>query len=355
MRIATVFEAIFGYPPQNSNFTPGRANLIGEHIDYNGGCVLPFALEIGISVGFKPRSDKYVRIYSDKFDVMVECTIDDIAANEWFDYALGSVIYANKAGFIEGGADIAISTNLPYGAGLSSSAALTIGILKLARDCSKIEVSNTEIALLARRLENEFIGVPCGIMDQMAVSIARSGQAIAVNTKTLGFELIDLPEGYHMAVVHSGQYRRLAEGRYKTRKEECDAIKVHLGRDDICLMTDTEFESLLKLDDTLIRRARHCFTEHKRVIEAIRAIMINDFNELGRLMNASHISMRDDFEMSLPSIDALVDDAVEFGAIGARLTGGGFGGCIVACVERGVLETWSNRLLKAHPEAFLVA
>lgn len=355
MQITSTFEDKFGYLPQKSSFTSGRANLIGEHIDYNGGLVLPFALDLGISASFKPRTDRLVRIYSDKFEVMAECMIDDVATGDWSDYALGAVIYAYKAGFIEGGADIAISTNLPFGAGLSSSAALTVGLLKLARDCGGAAMSDTDISILARRLENEFIGMPCGIMDQMAVAIASSGQALALDTKTLDFELIDLPKDYHIAVIHSGQYRRLAEGQYKIRKEECDAIKAYLGRDDICLMTEAEFESLSKLDDTLIRRARHCVTEHQRVKESIDAILFNDMHALGQLMNASHKSMRDDFEMSLPSIDALVDDAVKFGAIGARLTGGGFGGCIVACVAKHKLEPWSKKLLAAHPAAFTVA
>lgn len=355
MQITSIFEDKFGYLPQKSRFTSGRANLIGEHIDYNGGMVLPFALHLGISASLKPRKDNLVRIYSDKFEVMAECTLDDIATDDWSDYALGSVIYANKAGFISGGADIAISTNLPFGAGLSSSAALTVGLLKLARDCGGAEMSNTDISILARQLENEFIGMPCGIMDQMAVSIANFGQALALDTHSLEYELIDLPKDFHMAVIHSGQYRRLAEGHYKVRKEECDAVKAHLGRDDICLMSEAEFESLSVLEDNIIRRARHCVSEHQRVKESIDAILLKDMRELGRLMDESHISMRDDFEMSLPSIDALVEDAVKFGAVGARLTGGGFGGCIVACVHKDKLDTWTAKLLAAHPAAFTVA
>lgn len=355
MDITSTFEKNFGYRPLKSSFTPGRANLIGEHIDYNGGLVLPFALDLGISASFKPRKDNTVRVYSDKFEVIAERTIDDIAKEDWSDYALGSVIYANKVGFIKGGADIAIRTNLPFGAGLSSSAALTVGLLKLARDCDGAEMSDTDISILARRVENEFIGMPCGIMDQMAVSIPRSGQAIALDTHTLEFEIIDLPENYHIAVIHSGKYRRLAEGHYKIRKEECDALKSFLGREDICLMTNAEFRSLSKLEDPLIRRARHCMTEHQRVRESIKAIHSNNVQELGTLMNASHLSMRDDFEMSLPAIDALVVDAVKFGAVGARLTGGGFGGCIVACVAKDQLKEWTTKLLTAHPAAFTVA
>jgi len=355
MQISSTFEDKFGYLPEKSGFTSGRVNLIGEHIDYNGGYVLPFALDLGISASLKPRKDNLVRVYSDKFEVMAECSLDDDANDDWSDYALGSIIYANKAGFLSGGADIAVSTNLPFGAGLSSSAALTVGLLKLARDCAGADMSNTDISILARRMENEFIGMPCGIMDQMAVSIASSGQALALDTKTLKFELIDLPKDYHMAVIHSGQYRRLAEGHYKIRKEECDAVKDKLGHDDICLMTEDEFKGLSGLDDNLIRRARHCYTEHQRVKESIDAIVFGNIEELGRLMNESHVSMRDDFAMSLPSIDVLVEDAIVLGAQGARLTGGGFGGCIVACVHRDILPEWTERLLAKHPAAFTVA
>lgn len=355
MEIVDIFKEKFGASPQETRFTPGRVNLVGEHIDYNGGRVLPLALERGISAGLTPRTDARVRIYSDQFGVMAECSIDDKASGEWWDYALGAVAYAKKSGLIPAGADIAISTNLPLGAGLSSSAALTVGLLKLARDCGGAQMTDTNIAILARQVENEFIGMPCGIMDQMAVSIANSGQALSLDTKTLEFDLIDLPEGVHMAVIHSGHYRRLAEGHYKIRKEECDAVKTHFGRSDICVITEAELAALSTLDAAVRRRARHCVTEHRRVIGAIKAIESNDLKGLGELMNESHISMRDDFEMSLPAIDALVDDAVKFGAFGARLTGGGFGGCIVACVAHENLGPWTKSLLAAHPSAFTVA
>ena len=355
MQIASKFEDIYGYAPAGSSFTPGRVNLIGEHIDYNGGVVLPTALELGISISLKPRDDKKIRIYSDKFEVMAEISIDDKAADNWSDYALGAIVYANKAFFLKGGADIAIHTTLPFGAGLSSSSSLTVGLLKLARDISGKKMSDTDIAIIARRIENEFIGMPCGIMDQMAVAYAKSGQALALDTKSLEFEVVNLPVDYHMAVIHSGQYRRNADGNYKARKEECDAVKWAIGHDDICLITDADLLSLTNLPDALQRRARHCMTEHRRTLTALQALKDGDLALLGRLMIESHASMRDDFEMSLPSIDKLVDDAVKFGAIGARLTGGGFGGCIVACVANDYLNEWTKKLLAAHPAAYVVA
>jgi galactokinase len=353
--ITDSFETVFGSKPKTHGFTPGRVNLIGEHTDYNGGMVLPTALELGVSLALSPRSDNKIRIWSDKFDDLAERKTSDKVTDHWSDYIVGAIILANEQGYFEGGADIAVETTLPFGAGISSSAAVTVGVLKLARDISRADTSDKDIAVLARRVENEFIGMPCGIMDQMAVAIASPGQALALNTETLDFDLVDLPHNYHMAVIHSGQFRQLNEGRYKERKEECDAVKVELGHENICQISDAEFAELEGLSDVLQRRARHCLTEHRRTIEAVTCLLKHDINRLGELMNESHVSMRDDFEISVSKVDKLVEDAVKFGAVGARQTGGGFGGCIVACIANDKLETWKTRLLKAHPDAFWVA
>jgi len=349
------FETVFGRKPDISGFTPGRVNLIGEHTDYNGGMVLPTALTLGVSLALSPRNDSKIRIWSDKFDDMAERNLDDTATEHWSDYITGAIILANEQGYLNGGADIAVETTLPFGAGISSSAAVTVGILKLTRDIADAKTSDKDIAVLARRIENEYIGMPCGIMDQMAVAIANPGQALALDTETLDYELVDLPEDYHMAVIHSGQFRQLNEGRYKERKEECDAVKAELGHDNICQMSDAEFDSLKDLPDVLQRRAKHCMTDHRRTVEAVTCLQQRDMARLGELMNESHISMRDDFEITVPKVDALVEDAVTLGAVGARQTGGGFGGCIVACIATDKLETWKTALLDKHPESFWVS
>lgn len=353
------FETTFGYAPAVDNFTPGRVNLIGEHTDYNGGMVLPTALPLGVSIALSPRGDARIRITSDKFEDIAERSLRDNAAGHWSDYIVGAVIAAQAAGLIAGGADVAVQTTLPFGAGISSSAAVTVGILKLAREVAGSVLSDTEIAVMARHVENDFIGVPCGIMDQMAVAIARPGQALSLDTRTLAYDLVDLPDNYHMAVMHSGVYRQLNEGRYKERKEECDAVKAAMktagmAHDDICLLSDAEFDALDGLSDTLTRRARHCMTEHRRTVLATQMLSVRDMNGFGRLMNESHISMRDDFDISVPPVDALVADAVRFGALGARQTGGGFGGCIVACVSKDRLSAWRDAVLSTHSKAFWV-
>lgn len=352
--IEALFKETFGDDPSVTGFTPGRVNLIGEHTDYNGGWVLPTALSLGVSLACSPRTDGRIRIRSDKFDGLAERTMRNRANRHWSDYIVGALQRAHAEGFGPNGADIAVMTTLPFGAGISSSAAVTVGVLRAARDLTGGDQTDTQLAVLARRVENDFIGMPCGIMDQMAVAISSPGQALSLNTKTLDYSLIDLPKTHHMAVIHSGVFRQLNEGRYKIRKEECDAVKTVLGHNDLCLMNDAEFASLRNLPPTLIGRARHCLTEHLRTVTATDALRRGDMAAFGQLMNDSHASMRDDFEITVPAVDALVADAQAFGAVGARMTGGGFGGCIVACVEQDRLEPWREHLLAAHPNAFWV-
>lgn len=349
--IDTRFNRIFQTTPAQTVFTPGRVNLIGEHTDYNGGMVLPTALDLGLTVAFSPRDDALVRIGSDRFNGLVETSLEAPSEKGWARYAQGAVIFARKAGLITGGADIYIQSSLPDGAGLSSSAALIVAVLKAARAQSNADMTDVDIAMLARRVENDYIGVPCGVMDQMAVAIAHPGQAMALDTKTLTYDLIDLPSDYHFAIIHSGVHRNLSEGRYKERKTECDRARDALGVDNLCLLTDQELTKAETLPDPTRRRVRHCATEHRRTVAAAAALKSGDIATLARLMNDSHASMRDDFEVSLPEIDVLVEDAVRFGAMGARLTGGGFGGCIVACVKNDRLASWKQKLLTEHSKA----
>ena len=257
-------------------------------------------------------------------------------------------------GLMVRGADLTIASTIPPGAGLSSSAALIVSILKAARELAGSGLSDTELAVAARRVETDYMGVPVGIMDQMAVAIAQPGEAIALDTATLEYQLATLPAGHSIEVIHSGVTRKLSEGRYKIRKEECDEARKAFGRDDICMLDPAEIQQADGVDDTVRRRARHCATEHRRVLAAIDALKSGDAVKFGKLMNESHVSMRDDFEMSLPQIDALVARAQELGATGARLTGGGFGGCIVACVEEPKRDAWLAGLLGKFPEARII-
>ena len=329
---------------------PGRVNLIGEHTDYNGGMVLPAALSVSLQLSLTPRDDRAVIVRSVAYDQPVRRTIDDAPSNDWSDAALGALREATAMGMLTSGAEISVSSTIPAGAGLSSSAALIVAVLKAAREASAADLTDTQIALAARRVENEYLGVPCGIMDQMAVAAASIGTAMALDTKTLQYRLLPLPAAHELIVLHSGISRQLSEGRYAVRKEECDTAKAYFGSDDLCLL-DPNLIQRSDLAEPARSRALHCATEHVRVLAAATALEAGDMTRLGALMNESHASMRDLFDISLPPIDALVADGIALGALGARLTGGGFGGCIVALVENGAREEWLKALLAKHPKA----
>lgn len=335
-------------------FAPARVNLIGEHIDYNGGTVLPAALSIGISVELTPREDETVTIRSAQHDEAVSRSLSDIFSDHWADPALGAVIEASRLDLLRGGADVSIGSTMPAGSGLSSSAALMVAILKAAREAAGSGPDDVQLAVAARRVENEFLGVPCGIMDQMAVALATPGKAMALQTETLDWQILDLIPGYSMAVIHSGITRKLTDGQYASRKVECDHAKEYFRTDDLCHLDPAAIQAA-DLPENVKRRALHCVGENARVLAAMEALRSKDAQSFGSLMNESHVSMRDLFEISLPPIDALVKDAVAFGAEGARLTGGGFGGCLVACVADERLEEWQDRLLTEHESAYAIA
>ncbi|MGB3754402.1 MAG: galactokinase [Parerythrobacter sp.] len=332
---------------------PGRVNLIGEHLDYNGGHVLPAALSIGIDVTLTPHSDDRVTITSGAFAERANRRLADSATGDWSDAALGAVRQAVALGLLSGGADIAIASTIPPGAGLSSSAALIVAVLKAAKTCAGADLSDIAIARAARGVENEFLSVPCGIMDQMAVAIAEPNEALLLNTATLDYRTVQLVPDHDIVVLHSGVSRRLSDGRYAKRRTECVAAQNALGSTDLCHADLAVIERLA--DPAQRRRARHCAAEQVRVLSAVAAIEAGDAHELGALMVQSHASMRDLFDISLPAIDALVADACSLGAAGARLTGGGFGGCIVALVERRRREDWLRALMARHPDAQFVA
>ncbi|MEM7663597.1 MAG: galactokinase [Pseudomonadota bacterium] len=352
--IEDLFSSTFGAPPIVTQHSPGRVNLIGSHTDYNGGMVLPTALPVGVTVAMRPVPDPVIRIHSAKFGETVTYALTDAARGHWADYAAGAVALAHAEGLLASGAELLIKTTMADGAGISSSAALIVCILKAARKLSHSPLSDTDIARLARRVENDYVGMPCGIMDQMAVAIATTGTAMALNTENLDYELIDLPPELRISVIHSGYSRKLSDGRYKIRKEECDEAARLLGVDQLCLMTEQDAAQAAQLPPPLNRRARHLVREHNRVLKAISYLKAHDFPQFGAMITESHMSLSQDFEISIPEIDALVADAVELGALGARLTGGGFGGCIVACTHRSVFEDWLKALLEVQPKARLI-
>ncbi|WP_306249773.1 galactokinase [Parvularcula sp. IMCC14364] len=355
MSIQESYERIYGASPVAIQQVPGRVNLIGEHTDYNGGLVLPTAINKSVSVAIGEAADDYYYFTSAIFPDPVRRDLSKIRTGHWSDYPLAAFAWLKAQGGWQKGAEVYIDSDLPHGSGLSSSAALIVAILKAVTELTGPYMTDTEVAKAAQRVENEYLAVPCGIMDQMAVAVARPGQALLLNTETLAFELIELPHAHSFVVAHSGVYRRLDEGRYALRRRECDAAAAALGVKLLCHLTEESAKGLIpKLEQPMRQRARHVWTEHCRVQQAASALRAHELEELGQLMTESHHSMRDDFEISLPVIDEMVDCSRRFGALGARLTGGGFGGCFVSLVETAKVDDWQQRMLQAFPEITFV-
>lgn len=351
-----IFLSALGAQPQGVGTAHGRVNLIGEHIDYQGGTVLPTAIPNRADVAVILDTDNgHDEIHAMGFGDHVVRTITDPAASHWSDYVAGALQQARAHGLLKGGARVSTHSNVPHGAGLSSSAAIIVATLKAIHTAQNLPIDNLKISRWAQAVEHDFIGMPCGIMDQMAVAIATDGQALCLDTDSLDYSLVTLPKTHHFAVVHSGVTRRLEDGRYRARRRESEAAKAALGVELLCKMTEREARGIDALEPMLRRRARHTYSEHHRVLAAVAALNAGDLSAMGAIMIDSHRSMRDDFEMTTPEIDILVEAAVQRGALGARLTGGGFGGCIVACVPRDGLGDWYKALSADFPAIRLVA
>ncbi|MFN3214782.1 MAG: galactokinase [Henriciella sp.] len=354
MTITDRFCKSFARKPVATAKVYGRVNLIGEHTDYNGGAVLPAAITRSIHVGVAPNDSHLVAIKSARFEHKHERLLGDPKRGDWTDYAMGAVSKAEALGWISGGIDLFIESDVPDGAGVSSSAALITAILRASAEMASVQIDPVEVAKHARAVENDYIGMPCGIMDQMAVGLSDPGSALALDCHTLNYDVIDIPDTWSFVTLHSGVRRELADGRYKARFEECAQAAERLGAEELCLLDQSQRSGLASLPENLRKRAQHVTSEHNRVLAATAAMKAADINMFARLMSESHYSYSQDFEASTPAIDALIDDAVISGAKGARLTGGGFGGCIVVLLERSQEARWLELFLARHPESWRV-
>lgn len=256
------FTRVFGCPPLIATSAPGRVNLIGEHTDYNGGAVLPAALDRRIHVALAPNIADKVVIKSTRFDAKIERPLHDAKRGDWTDYAMGALWKADALGWLSGGVFLHIDSDVPDGAGVSSSAALITAILRAAASLAQTATTPVDIAKHARAVENDYIGMPCGIMDQMAVGLAEFGKALALNTSDLTFDVLDIPDTWSFAVIHSGVQRELADGRYKARFEECGQARLALGADELCRLDPSQIAAMSSLPDSLLKRTRHVVTEH---------------------------------------------------------------------------------------------
>lgn len=333
---------------------PGRVNLIGEHTDYNGGFVLPTAIPQQTRVELRPRSDNQVAAHS------ANATPDGAYAlgeeqrtGQWFDYVQGITWALQSAGFALGGFDLQVASDVPLGGGLSSSAALEISLLRGLREAFRLELDDVQMAKLGQTAENDFVGARCGIMDQMAANLADLRTALFLDTRTLEYSQIPLPEQSELVVIHSGVSHRIGgqQSEYNARRAECEEAARLLGVPQLRDATSVDLPRLNELPNVVARRARHVITEDERVLAAVEALRSGDLPQLGQLFYASHESMRDDFEVSTPEIDLLVDLARQDGDVfGARLTGGGFGGAVVVLARAGVGRRVGERLAKSYAE-----
>lgn len=346
-----MFKQIYGSLPTTTVTAPGRVNLLGEHTDYNGGFVLPTPIPYLTTLEAAPSHQ--IEGYAQNLEQKLERDLEAPAQNNWLDYVAGCVQVARQAGFPVEGLRVSVRSEVPMGAGLSSSAALEVATLRALRQIYRLELSDRDLALLAQQAEVEYVGVRCGVMDQMACSLGQPGQALFLDTRSLDYQLVPLPPGYRVTVVDSGVPRRLAESGYNTRRAECEQAAGLLGVKELRDVSLQELGRVEQLPSPLAQRARHVITENARVLEGVLALEQGDYAHFGALMVASHRSLQHDYQVSVPQLDLLVELALRHGALGARLTGAGFGGAIVALVADQHYPAFAQGLLADYPQARL--
>jgi galactokinase len=359
--IEEAFQRIYGLPPEVVVRAPGRVNLIGEHTDYNDGFVLPAAIDRTINYAGRRRSDRRVRAYSDDFQASVDFDLDDIqkdSKNTWSNFLRGVSRFLDTDGHRLTGADIAFGGNVPLAAGLSSSAAVEVGATAFWNKLLGLGLDPVYAVKLSRRTENEFVGVPCGIMDQFISALGRLDHALFLDCRDLTYRHVPLRADVKIVVCNSGVKRALAQSEYEVRLKQCrEAVaKIAATGRPVKSLRDVQLSDLDAvrgvMDNLLWRRAHHVVSENQRVLEAVRVLESGDLQRFGELMNASHESLRDDYEVSSKELDTLVELAHQQpGVLGARMTGAGFGGCTVNLVRVEAADNFAQAVAKGYEEA----
>jgi galactokinase len=351
------FETAFGRDIARLVQAPGRVNLIGEHTDYNDGFVLPCAINRGTTIAARTREDMRVRVVAADYGGMVdEFRIDEPIVPRtdvsWANYVRGSVKHLLAHGVDVRGADLALAGNVPQGAGLSSSASLEVAVIQAFKTLYRLDAVNpTDMARIAQAAENRFVGCACGIMDQLISARGVEGHALLIDCRSLEATPVHLPADLAVMIVHSRVQRGLVGSEYNLRRQQCEVAAHHLG---VPALRDVSVSAFLSQhdwpDDVIRRRARHIVTENQRTLDAAAALAEGDLRRVGQLMAQSHASMRDDFEITVPAIDRLADllqNAIG-DAGGCRMTGGGFGGCVVALLPTSSVERVANEVAAAY-------
>jgi galactokinase len=358
------FRSRFNRSPAGVWSAPGRVNLIGEHTDYNGGYVLPFAIDLRTQAAVSRRDDGRVSVLSvQRGGDPVEFAVEDLkphANTGWAGYAVGVVWALRDKGFDVNGLDIVLDGRVPTGAGLSSSAAIECAVGLAALELSGIDLALEDMARIAQYAENEYVGVPCGLMDQMAVSVCRADHALFFDVRDDVREhepFAPHDDGLAVLVINTRAQHAHASGAYAERRKSCEAAAKQLGVAYLRDIARSELDAALRTldDDVLRRRARHIITENDRVLTTVDLLRNGRLSEIGPLLTASHESLRDDFEVSAPELDTAVDAALASGALGARMTGGGFGGSAIALVNAGDVEQVKRAVAAAFEREGFVA
>jgi galactokinase len=337
-------------------YSPGRVNLIGDHTDYNGGYVLPCAINHGTYLLARPNRDKKINLASENFDYSTGIKIDNISGKtdeQWTNYPLGVIDQFRKAGHKIPGIDLLFYGNIPHSAGLSSSASIETVTAFALNDITQAGYSNRQLALLAQKAEIEFVGVNCGIMDQFAVALSKKEHALFLDCNTNDYELIALDvKDYRIVVANSNVPRQLSTSKYNERVSECSQALDYLNKarplKNLSELNFREFISMKHfIPDIIIRkRAMHVLSENQRVLDAVEALKKNNLRLFGKLMNASHNSLRHNYEVSCTELDTLTEISRNIeGVLGSRMTGAGFGGCIFSLVHQDILELYKEKVL----------
>ncbi len=364
-KVLQKFEELFGDTNEvNVYFAPGRVNMIGEHTDYNGGHVFPCALTIGTYAAVRKRTDRKLDFYSMNFAQkgIVETSIDDLTPSDaagWTNYPKGVMwAFAKRGMKMDCGLDVVLYGNIPNGSGLSSSASLEVLTGFYLRDLFGFDVTNIDLAKIGQYSENNFNGMNCGIMDQFASAMGKKDNAIFLDTADLSYEYAPLVlDGAKIIVTNSNVKHSLVNSEYNVRRSECEKALKELqtvvdikGLGDLSEEQFETYKSAIK-DEVRVKRAKHAVYENQRTIRAVEALKKNDLKLFGELMNASHVSLRDDYQVSCDEIDVLVDEAWKVdGVIGSRITGGGFGGCTVSIVRNESVDDFKEKVGAAYKE-----
>lgn len=342
-------------------FAPGRVNLIGEHTDYNGGYVFPCALSFGTLAVARKRHDNIIKFASTNFELKVEVFADDIQyvkEHDWANYPKGVVKLFKEKGFDIGGFEVLYYGSIPNGAGLSSSASIELATAVLLKGLFNCSMDMIEMVKLCQKAENQFIGVNCGIMDQFSIGMGRKDHALMLNCKTLEYKYVPLKlNGYKLIIANTNKRRGLADSKYNERRSECERAVLYLKKElNIDFLGDIDTETFEKYrflieNETDARRAAHVVYEDGRVLEAVEKLGAGDLITFGRLMNDSHKSLRDLYEVTGMELDTMVEEAWKIeGVLGSRMTGAGFGGCTVSIVKEDVVDKFIDEVGRNYKE-----